>query len=251
MNIYKHDIKVNQKNDFSPLTEADLLSDKIITNSLKEFTPEIQVLSEESLNISMSDRLSWKEYWLIDPLDGTKEFIKKNDEFTTNIALIRDNQPVLGVVHAPALNETYWGAEGLGAFFLRGDDLSVAKSIQTSVNYDSSDSVLRIATSRSHPSDELETFLTKLGHFELLNIGSSLKFCLIAKGELDLYPRFGPTSEWDTAAGQAILQSAGGLVTDSDGSTLKYNSKESLLNPNFVACSNKKIYEKIITKVKL
>tara|TARA_B100001142_G_scaffold209423_1_gene207557 strand:+ start:345 stop:1151 length:807 start_codon:yes stop_codon:yes gene_type:complete len=232
MDIYESEFDVNFKSDQSPLTKADILSNKIICQSLKKITPELPILSEESSNIPYHERSKWNQYWLIDPLDGTKEFIKKNGEFTTNIALIYKNRPIFGMIYVPARNEIFWGSKEMGSYHINGGSLSNKKKI--SVSQKTNDN-LRIVSSRSHPSEDLKILLDKLENFELVSIGSSLKFCLIAKGEADCYPRFGPTSEWDSAAGEAIVSFAGGKVVTLDNKSLAYNSGESLKNPSFIA----------------
>ncbi|HSG66425.1 MAG TPA: inositol monophosphatase family protein, partial [Gammaproteobacteria bacterium] len=178
----------------------------------------------------LEDRRSWQSYWLVDPLDGTKEFIKRNDEFTVNIALIADGRPVLGVVTAPACALEYFGASAVGAWRRRGDD--APEQVHTATGRSGA---ARVVGSRSHPSPALATYLERLGPHELCSMGSSLKICLVADGQADVYPRFGPTSEWDTAAAQAVLESAGGNVIDLAGRELRYNTKDSLLNPHFLA----------------
>ena len=242
MDIYETEFDVDIKSDQSPLTKADLLSNKIICSSLKKITPDIPVLSEESSEIKYHERLKWKEYWLVDPLDGTKEFIKKNGEFTTNIALISKNKPVLGVIHVPASNETFWGSNEIGAYHLEGD--LVSKKQKISVSQHKKDS-LRIVSSRSHPSGDLKELLDQLDKFELVSIGSSLKFCLIAKGEADCYPRLGPTCEWDTAAGEIIAESSGATIVDLSNKHIQYN-KDSFLNPRFIVASSSSIVDKIL-----
>ena len=246
LEIYETNFDVDIKNDQSPLTKADLLSDKIISQALKKIDSSIPILSEESSKIPFSERSRWKEYWLVDPLDGTKEFIKKNGEFTTNIALIRGNRPIFGIIHAPAKNETYWGVKGIGSFFIKGDSLNDAQKISSSCE---TNNKLRIVTSRSHPSANLKLILDKLDSFKLINIGSSLKFCLVAKGEADCYPRLGPTCEWDTAAGEIIAEAAGAMVTNFDDKPLTYNKKDHYINPDFLACRNSDYKEMFLSKI--
>lgn len=226
--IYRQDFAVYEKNDASPLTEADLASHRVIVDALKQLTPEIPVLSEEDADIPFEERSSWSAYWLIDPLDGTKEFIKKNDEFTVNIALIRNGKAVAGVVHVPATGVTYYGEAGKGAYRIENGEttgIHVTAQAQTP---------LRVAGSRSHAGSSLQQFLENVGDHEIVSMGSSLKLCLVADGKADIYPRLGPTSEWDTAAAQAVVEAAGGMVTDTEGKPLRYNTKESLLNPYFL-----------------
>lgn len=224
------ELGVRLKEDVSPVTLADLAAHRVILAGLQELTPLVPILSEESEGISYSDRRNWNQYWLVDPLDGTKEYIKRNGEFTVNIALIVDCKPLLGVVHAPALGRTYSAVQGQGAF--RQESSSETPShIAVRRN---PDETLKVVVSRSHPGKEAEAFLRTLGTYDAVEIGSSLKFCLVAEGSADLYPRFGPTREWDTAAGHCVLVSAGGQVTDLQGQPLRYN-KPDLLNPPFMA----------------
>src|SRR5450755_1740618 len=231
MRIYDSGFTVQRKDDNSPLTVADLESQRVIMEGLKRITPEIPILSEESAAAPWTERQSWRELWVVDPLDGTREFVKRNGEFTINIALVRQHEPVLGVVAAPALGLLYWGASGMGAFSHNRGEREVA--IKVSAPH----SPLRIVGSRSHPSAATADYLARLGAHAMTGIGSSLKFCLVAAGKADLYPRFGPTSEWDTAAGQALLEAAGGHVTRLDGHRLRYNCRESVINGDFLAFS--------------
>jgi 3'(2'), 5'-bisphosphate nucleotidase len=235
MDIYKKDFAVYDKSDSSPLTEADLASHHILVDGLKAIAPAIPVLSEESTDAEKEERLSWSEYWLIDPLDGTKEFIKKNGEFTINVALIKDGQPVWGVVYAPALDTLYWGELGQGAFKQEGD--APAKVIQCGDN-PSVKTGWRVVGSRSHQSDDFKAFMEALPEADIVAMGSSLKLCLVAEGAADLYPRLGPTSEWDTAAAHAVVLAAGGQVLEVESlKPLIYNSRpDTLLNPYFIVC---------------
>jgi 3'(2'), 5'-bisphosphate nucleotidase len=230
MEVYRGKIAVELKEDSSPLTAADRASHRIIQDGLAALGSGLPLLSEESAAEELEDRLSWQRYWLVDPLDGTKEFVKRNDEFTINIALVDHNRAVLGIVLAPALELEYAGALGVGAW--KRDRDGVAEPIHPSAGYDGP---ARVVGSRSHPSGTLNIYLERLGPHEVKPMGSSLKICLVADGQADVYPRFGPTSEWDTAAAQAILESAGGSMIDLAGQTLRYNTKESLLNPHFLA----------------
>lgn len=234
LEIYNSDDFVNAtdvqtKGDDSPLTKADLAAHKRIVAALEKLTPEIPILSEESASVDWPTRKSWQRYWLVDPLDGTKEFIKRNGEFTVNIALIDTHEAVLGVVHVPAKNETYYAARDVGAY--KRDAEGTNHFIQVRKNANKKPIVVG---SRSHQSDALKTYLDTLGEHEMTPMGSSLKLCLVAEGEADLYPRLGPTSEWDTAAAQAVVEVAGGEVVTADRNPLLYNSKESLLNPWFM-----------------
>ena len=218
------------KYDASPLTIADLRSHETIVAGLKSLTPDVPVLSEESADLSFATRKAWPTYWLVDPLDGTKEFIARNGQFTVNIALIHAHEPVFGVVYVVAQDVMYWGGRDLGAFRQHGT--AAAERIQVQAP---AATPLRVVGSRSHASDALTNVLPRLGDHELVQVGSSLKFCLIAAGEADVYPRFGPTSEWDTAAAQAVVEGAGGQVLANDGTPMRYNLRESILNPHFVA----------------
>jgi len=229
LRIYGEDFSVAHKEDASPLTQADLASHLLIRDSLRELTPDIPVLSEESSEMPFARRAAWKEYWLVDPLDGTKEFIKRNGEFTVNIALIRDHEPAMGVVHVPVSGVTYWGVADSGA--VRADSNGDAESI--SVRKPCADPAV-VVGSRSHANPVLQQHLERLGSYELVSMGSSLKFCLVAEGKADFYPRLGPTSEWDTAAAHAVVAAAGGRVVTLGGQPLRYNCKESLLNPEFL-----------------
>ena len=225
---YDGDMGITQKADESPLTRADLASHDLISAELTRLWPEIPVLSEESADIPWDTRQSWQQYWLVDPLDGTKEFINRNGEFTVNIALIRDHQPVMGIVHVPVTDISFFGARDTGAWRQAGTDMATPIKIrQPRAN------PAIIVGSRSHANPELAGQLDKLGAHELISMGSSLKFCHVAEGLADFYPRLGPTCEWDTAAAQAVVEAAGGQVVKIDGTPLAYNSKELYLNPYF------------------
>ena len=234
LDVYSTSFKVDIKTDDSPLTQADQASHEIISRGLEKLTPDIPVLSEESPAEvhQFSNRKRWTQHWLVDPLDGTREFINRNGEFTINIALIRDHRPVLGVVVAPALDLAYYAADGEGAWRLKGGDS--AKPERIAVQKQARDPVL-VAASRSHRGDSLDAMLARMGRYECKSVGSALKLCWVADGGVDLYPRLGSTSEWDTAAGQAVVELAGGKVTDVAGETLRYNLRESLINPHFLA----------------
>ena len=229
LEVYDQTFEVQHKDDASPLTQADLASHRLIRDALLKLTPEVPLLSEESSAMEYSRRANWTEYWLVDPLDGTKEFIKRNGEFTVNIALVRDHHPVLGVVHVPVTGVTYWGTKASGA--MRAEAGGQAKAIST--RRPSADPAV-VVGSRSHANPVLERHLAGLGRYELVSMGSSLKFCLVAEGKADFYPRLGPTSEWDTAAAHAVVSAAGGEVVTLDGHPLRYNCKASLLNPEFL-----------------
>jgi 3'(2'), 5'-bisphosphate nucleotidase len=206
-----------------------MASHRIIDKGLRELTPEIPIISEESGLPPFAERGEWQTYWLIDPLDGTKEFVNRNGEFTVNIALVDSGRPVLGVVHVPVSGKTYTGCQGVGASVRNseGESRSINVSATTATP-------VRVVGSRSHRGASLDAFLQQLGEVEMLPMGSSLKFCVVAEGGADIYPRLGPTSEWDTAAAQAVVEQAGGAVLELDGRPLAYNAKEDILNPHFL-----------------
>tara|TARA_R110002167_G_C12702920_1_gene653888 strand:+ start:8466 stop:9305 length:840 start_codon:yes stop_codon:yes gene_type:complete len=237
-------ITVTNKEDHSPLTEADTRANALICTQLQKLTPDIPILSEETTLTPFAQRQQWQEYWLIDPLDGTKEFIDRNGEFTVNIALIRDGAPVLGVVHAPVTGTSWLGVIGLGAW-KRGENEALEHIKTRAFEGEMLQSTIRIVASRRHGSAALESMLEQLSKrfaaVEMLNVGSSLKFCMLAEGKADFYPRLAPTSEWDTAAAQAVLEAAGGKVMKTDFSTLGYNSKDDILNPHFLAVGDARI----------
>lgn len=229
MKVYlSGEIGETSKADNSPLTLADLAAHNIIVTALRNLTPEIPVLSEEAADIPYAERAQWKRYWLVDPLDGTKEFVKRNGEFTVNIALVEDGVPVLGVVYAPVLDICYFGAKGGGAF-----KKSVGSDAQTiSVMQSIAGETVKVVASRSHSDIRTQSLLERLGKFECISMGSSLKLCLVAEGAAHFYPRLGPTMEWDTAAAHAVVNAAGGVVVSKAGDELHYN-KEDLHNPEF------------------
>jgi 3'(2'), 5'-bisphosphate nucleotidase len=229
LEVYASDFDVQSKDDESPLTQADLAAHRRIVAGLAELTPELPVISEEAGLPPFETRSAWPTYWLIDPLDGTKEFVNRNGEFTVNIALISDGRPVFGVVHVPVLRRTYVGCEGRGAE-LRAEG-EAPKPIQVA---ERSAQPVRVVGSRSHRGASLDAFIENLGDCDLVPMGSSLKFCVVAEGGADVYPRLGPTSEWDTAAAQAVVEQAGGSVVTLDGKPMKYNQKEDILNPYFM-----------------
>jgi 3'(2'), 5'-bisphosphate nucleotidase len=237
MKIYNSEIKVTYKGDESPLTQADLASHNCICAGLAELTPSIPVLSEESTEFPAEERLSWNRFWLVDPLDGTKEFIKRNGEFTVNIALIDNGVPVMGVVYAPDLDICYWGVEGEGAFKQQHKKPVVPMHVAEPPEVNQ---IWRVVGSRSHESDEFLSFVAKLPESEIVAMGSSLKLCIVADGGADLYPRLGPTCEWDTAAADAVVRAAGGQVLNADTLLpLGYNQRDTLLNPHFIVCADK------------
>lgn len=231
LHIYQSDFKVDYKEDQSPITAADLASHDIIVRGLRRITRDIPVLSEEGAEIPWEERKHWRRFWLIDPIDGTKDFTQRTGEFTVNIALIEDGEPVMGVVTAPALKEVYWGVKDEGAY----------KRYRTGhtrhIRVVEPRAPLRVVASKNHLNEETRAFIAKLGPHETVQAGSSLKFCRLAEGHADIYPRMGPTSEWDTAAAHAVLLAAGGKVQAADGKPLKYG-KENVLNPWFIAAGN-------------
>ena len=229
LEIYRSPFAVGRKADRSPLTEADLASHRTIVDGLRDLSPRIPVLSEEAVEVDFATRAGWTRYWLVDPLDGTKDFVDRNGEFTVNIALIDGHAPVLGVVAVPVTGVAYAAARRLGAHRHDADGASVLRARAPAAR------PWRVAASRSHADARTETFIRNLGPSERVSIGSSLKFCLVAEGEIDIYPRFGPTCEWDTAAAQCVVEQAGGRVTDTGLEPLRYNTGESLLNPYFLA----------------
>ncbi|GAA0590971.1 3'(2'),5'-bisphosphate nucleotidase CysQ [Virgibacillus siamensis] len=243
LDVYQKDIEVEVKEDDSPLTQADQRSHQAIMKGLQDAYSGIPVLSEEGRDISYEERKDWKQFFLVDPLDGTKEFIKKNGEFTVNIALIDGKYPVMGVIYAPVLDTFYFGREGLGAFKLEGastaditgeDDL-VEKSVRLPEVKEGS--IVNVVASRSHMSTETEEFIDGLRanhEVDVVSAGSSLKFCLVAEGKADFYPRYAPTMEWDTGAGQAIVESAGGQVLRHEDKQRFHYNRENLKNGWFL-----------------
>lgn len=234
MSIYSQPFAVEYKQDESPLTAADKGAHEVIVQALARLTPDIPVLSEESSPEVMAARLGWSRYWLVDPLDGTKEFVSRNGEFTVNIALIEQGTPRWGLVYAPVLDKLWYGGKGIRAWRVADGR---HETIQTRPH--DAGQVWRVVGSRNHLSQETLEYLARFGELErgeieLVSMGSSLKFCIIAEGEAELYPRLAPTCEWDTGAAQAVLEGAGGSVTQLDGSPLCYN-KPDILNPWFVA----------------
>lgn len=242
LKVYETDFDVEHKDDESPLTQADLASHGVLVRGLKELTPDIPVLSEESEAVAFEVRQAWSTYWLIDPLDGTKEFVNRNGEFTVNLALIENGEPRIGFVGVPTQDLVYFGdvRRGLAVVYHRkGQELSEHPLTPRTMREQDE---LVVVASRSHGGAALDDFLAALEpRFPALErkpVGSSLKLCILAAGEADLYPRLGPTSEWDIAAAHAVLVAAGGRVMTADGSELSYNGKASLLNPDFVAVAD-------------
>ncbi|MGB3620926.1 3'(2'),5'-bisphosphate nucleotidase CysQ [Ketobacter sp. MCCC 1A13808] len=233
--VYDRDrpVEIETKKDDSPVTEADHAAHHIIVDQLRALTPDIAVFSEESEAIPFSERKQWQRYWLVDPLDGTKEFINRTGEFTVNIALVEDNQPVLGVVTVPLKDQAYVGAKGVGSY-------KVDKGTWNKITVRAVENKeLVVVGSRRHGAEKLTKLMQQLetdGYkTDMTSMGSSLKFCLIAEGKADFYPRLAPTSEWDTAAAQAVLMEAGGRVVTTDFKPLTYNREDSVLNPEFYA----------------
>jgi 3'(2'), 5'-bisphosphate nucleotidase len=229
LEIYRQDFAVSAKADHSPVTAADLAAHHDIVDGLRALDADTPVLSEESASeFGWAERAAWRRYWLVDPLDGTRQFIDRNDEFTVNIALIEDGVAIQGIVHAPAAGTTWWGERGVGAWRdgtpIRTRTLAATPPV--------------VALSRSHTDGRMATWLAEFGAHELMAAGSALKFGLVAEGRVDCYPRLGPTSEWDTAAGHCVVEAAGGTVTRLDGTPLRYNQKESLLNPGCLVCGD-------------
>jgi 3'(2'), 5'-bisphosphate nucleotidase len=231
LTIYDAGFNIEEKDDKSPLTDADMASHNLIIQRLTKLTPEIPILSEESATLPFEERASWQTYWLVDPLDGTREFIKRNGEFTVNIALIHRHKSIIGVINVPVLGVDYFAWENGGSY--KSEQYAEARKISVKKLNESENSQLTVVGSRSHGSEMMQQYMQKLGNVEILSMGSSLKFCLVAEGKADLYPRLGLTSEWDTAAAHCIVEQAGGYITQTDMSPLKYNTKDSLLNPFF------------------
>ena len=227
--VYENAIEVEHKSDASPLTAADLAAHHCIVEGLERLTPDWPVLSEEAADIPWETRRHWQRYWLVDPLDGTREFVKRNGEFTVNIALIEAGVAVFGVVLAPVGGALWHGVVG-GPAYRRDGEADVLLRTRAPAT-----GTLRVAASRSHRDARTEALLARMGDAETVGLGSSLKFCRIADGTLDVYPRFGPTSEWDTAAAQCVLEAAGGVVIAPDGRPFRYNQRPTLLNGDFLA----------------
>lgn len=225
------EIASSQKSDATPVTQADLAAHHVLVEHLTDMLPGCCVVSEEDGD-SWINRVSMGRFWLIDPLDGTKEFLARNGEFTVNIALIEDGCSVLGIVYAPSIDTMYWGGIGIGAFREDG-----AGSLPIRVSVDGMSEICRVVASKSHLNIETKHLIDQLGPVNLVQAGSSLKFCRVAEGNADIYPRLSPTCEWDTAAAQAILEAAGGVVVDMNGERLRYG-KPNVLNPSFVAACN-------------
>ncbi|UZE96557.1 3'(2'),5'-bisphosphate nucleotidase CysQ [Alkalimarinus alittae] len=231
------DVAFSIKDDDSPVTKADYAAHKVIATGLRRLAPEIPLLSEEGDIPPFEERASWERYWLIDPLDGTKEFISRNGEYTVNIALIDNHQPVLGVVYVPVKNIFYYGVKGQGSWKKTptGESLIAARSVSAA-------DTIKIVASRRHGAEAAEKMMSEaervFGGVERVSMGSSLKICMLADGSADWYPRLALTSEWDTAAAQAVLEAAGGVMYDDQFNKLECNRKDSLLNPYFHAVAD-------------
>lgn len=233
LEIYGTEFSVEKKQDDSPLTAADMTAHKIICAALSSLTPSTPILSEESSHIDFSERQRWNQYWLVDPLDGTREFVKRNGEFSVNIALIEKHRSILGVIHIPVTGITYSATLDNGAY-KQEQHKNATRIFSKKTDAEN----ITVAGSRSHGNEQQQAFIAKLKEPEILAIGSSLKFCLVAEGVADIYPRFGPTSEWDSAAAQCIVEESGAIVVDTNFKILEYNTKESLLNPSFLVIAD-------------
>ena len=241
MEYYNNEIIVKEKEDKTPVTKADLDANDIILSELQKLEDRFPILSEESL-VKWNKRKIWQKYWLVDPLDGTKEFINKNDEFTVNISLIENNKPVLGVIYAPALSLLYFAKKNFGSFKINSCSILNNLNDAKEINVLKKDK-LRIIGSRSHSNSNFLSWVDKkFKNYDFIIKGSSLKFCEIAEGKADIYLRFGPTSEWDIAAGHIILEEAGGFLNDINGKEILYNTKERLINPEFIASNNNYLF---------
>lgn len=240
LRIYDGEFAVEQKADDSPVTAADLAAHHVILDGLARLTPDIPVLSEESVALDVEQRRHWPRLWLVDPLDGTREFVKRNGEFSVNLALIDHGEAVFGLVLAPVGGALWYGQRG-GPAYRRDGDHEIQVRVQSPPAQP-----MRVAASRSHHSARSEDFMARAhreaaGGIRMVSLGSSLKFCWIAEGSLDLYPRFGPTSEWDTAAGQCVLEAAGGAVLDPSGRPFRYNQRAHVLNGDFIALGDRSL----------
>jgi len=232
LQVYRTDFEITDKTDNSPVTAADMAAHSIILEELTRLTPDIPVLSEESSIPDFTQRQSWQTYWLVDPLDGTREFVKRNDNFTVNIALIHQHESIIGVINVPVTGVDYFAWRNGGSFKREAD--GIAKPVSARKLTGRAHSSIIAAGSHSHGSELQRSYITKLGDVNTLSIGSSLKFCLLAEGKIDIYPRLSPTSEWDTAAAHCIVEESGGYLIKLDDTPLLYNTKDSLLNPFFL-----------------
>lgn len=230
LELFLPEIAVTQKQDETPLTAADLAANKIIIAELNAIHPTLPIITEESCDVPLHERASWPTYWLVDPLDGTREFIKQNGEFSVNIALVHQGLPIIGVVHAPVLDTTYWASRGGGAWKQLGNEPPRQINVRTAP---ASGVTVALGWSARF-GQRLQRFLDRLGEHHELRMGGALKSCLVAEGRADIYACLGPTGEWDTAAAQCIVEEAGGSVTDTQCRRLRYNTRESLINPDFL-----------------
>ena len=248
LDVYESDdFEITSKEDKTPLTLADKKAHNKILEFLKE--TDIPILSEEGKHLSYEERKKWKYFWLVDPLDGTKEFIKRNGEFTVNIALIEGNTPIAGIIYVPVTKVLYFANGDQGAYKINDIeyddfedfDFEVLRTNAMKLPLVNFERPFTVVGSRSHLSEETEKFIDKLkkdhDNLEIMSVGSSIKQCMVAEGKADVYPRFGPTMEWDTGAGHAIVNASGGCITKTDGTPLIYN-KENLLNPHFIVKGN-------------
>ncbi len=240
LQIYCTDFTVTSKNDDTPVTCADLAAHELIQAGLETLTPKLPVLSEESEQIPFAQRANWPTYWLVDPLDGTKEFIAHSGEFSVNIALVHGHQAVMGVIYSPVKKCVYYAIRGGGAFYQQDNKAALAIQVRNSTRQK-----IVLAGTQAKFSTEMQSFVNNLSRtangYKMIKMGSSLKSCLIAQGVADIYARLGPTSEWDTAAAQCIVEEAGGLITDTLMQPLQYNTKASLLNPHFFVFGDKSV----------
>lgn len=242
LEVYEQgDLRIERKSDATPVTKADKKANAIIEAGLGSLSVQYPILSEESDHPPFAERKNWQRYWLVDPLDGTQEFINRNGQFTVNIGLVENGYPVFGMVHIPATNTSYWGGLGLGSFRQRDDQPPVAIRPRTFT----SEKDMIVLGSRSYHSDKARAYLRQLGNFypnlQAKSVGSALKSCYVADGQADMYPRIGSTSEWDTAAVQAVVEGAGGLFLNPEGERFAYNQKESLDNGNFLVIGDTSI----------
>lgn len=233
LDIYeKNEYESYTKDNDTPVTSADLAAHKLILEQLSQLTPDIPILSEEDANVSLEQRSQWQEYWLVDPLDGTQEFIARSGDFATIIALVRDNQPIMGVVYAPVSGVTYYAYQGKGAWKIPEMDENLRINIHT---HEMANQSISIAISRRQNINRITEKMSNAWNYDLVPLGSAaLKACLVAEGAVDCYLRLGPTGEWDTAATQCIVQEAGGAILSTHLKPLSYNLRETLENPNFI-----------------
>lgn len=236
VDVYGGSYEVDFKSDNTPVTTADMAAHHVIIEALQKLDPTLPVLSEESHGISFEERHRWPTYWLVDPLDGTREFLRRNGEFSVNIALIHENRPIAGVIVAPVLDVAYFATHGMGAYKQVGD------AAPESIHVRAAPSLVTVAKSRSPTTGPcMQRFLDDLGEYKEIPMGSALKSCLVAEGAADIYARLGPTGEWDTAAAQCIVEEAGGYIRDVHSQNLTYNQRESLINPAFLVFGDDQI----------